>query len=104
MHFPNYAETIGYKHGEAYDVSASKSESVKALSAMAKETGTWLLGGKDVIERWERPLDVIYIQALFRRGMNPTVNCTIRPQCTILRVCFIACTPAYALKLCSKGS
>ncbi|CCO28054.1 DnaJ homolog subfamily A member 2 [Rhizoctonia solani AG-1 IB] len=45
MHFPNYAETIGYKHGEAYDVSASKSESVKALSAMAKETGTWLLGG-----------------------------------------------------------
>ncbi|KAF8758603.1 putative oxidoreductase C terminal [Rhizoctonia solani] len=45
MHFPNYAETIGYKPGEAYDVSASKSESVKALSTMAKETGIWLLGG-----------------------------------------------------------
>ncbi|CAE6460300.1 unnamed protein product [Rhizoctonia solani] len=45
VHFPNYAETIGYKPGEAYDVSASKSESVKALSAMAKETGIWLLGG-----------------------------------------------------------
>lgn len=45
MHFPNYAETIGYKPGEAYDVSASKSDSVKALSEMAKETGVWLLGG-----------------------------------------------------------
>ncbi|CAE6516675.1 unnamed protein product [Rhizoctonia solani] len=45
MHFPTYAETIGYKHGEPYDVSASKSDSVKALSEMAKETGIWLLGG-----------------------------------------------------------
>ncbi|KAG8764295.1 hypothetical protein FRC11_005099 [Ceratobasidium sp. 423] len=46
MHFPTYAETIGYKPGEAYDASASKSESVKALSEMAKETGIWLLGGE----------------------------------------------------------
>ncbi|CAE6457383.1 unnamed protein product [Rhizoctonia solani] len=45
MHFPTYAETIGYKPGEPYDVSASKSESVKVLSEMAKETGKWLLGG-----------------------------------------------------------
>ncbi|KDN51742.1 hypothetical protein RSAG8_00290, partial [Rhizoctonia solani AG-8 WAC10335] len=45
MHFPTYAETIGYNPGEAYDVSASKSESIKALSQMAKGTGIWLLGG-----------------------------------------------------------
>lgn len=45
MHFPTYAETIGYKPGEPYDVAASKSESVKTLSEMAKETGIWLLGG-----------------------------------------------------------
>ncbi|KAI0075798.1 carbon-nitrogen hydrolase [Panus rudis PR-1116 ss-1] len=45
VHFPVYAENIGYKPGQAYDVSSSPSESVKALSEVAKETGTWLLGG-----------------------------------------------------------
>jgi len=44
-YFPKYAENIGYKPGESYDISASKSTSVKMLSDMAKETGTWLLGG-----------------------------------------------------------
>lgn len=45
MHFPNYAEPIGYEPGKPYDISSSPSESVKALSAMAKDAGTWLLGG-----------------------------------------------------------
>lgn len=44
-YFPEYAETIGYQSGTAYDVEASQSESVKMLSAAAKETGTWLVGG-----------------------------------------------------------
>ncbi|TFY50322.1 hypothetical protein EVJ58_g11098 [Rhodofomes roseus] len=44
-HFPVYAETIGYKPGESYSVEASVSESVKMLSAAAKEAGVWLIGG-----------------------------------------------------------
>ena len=43
--FPKYAETIAYTPGEEYDVDASESESVKMLSAAAKEAGVWLLGG-----------------------------------------------------------
>ncbi|KAI0060828.1 carbon-nitrogen hydrolase [Artomyces pyxidatus] len=45
VHFPVYAETIGFKHGQAYDVQSSVSESVKMLSEAAKEAGVWLLGG-----------------------------------------------------------
>lgn len=45
VHFPVYAETIGYTPGQPYDVDASESESVKMLSAAAKEEGVWLLGG-----------------------------------------------------------
>lgn len=40
-----YAEEIGYKHGEEYDVENTQSESVKMLSEVAKQTGTWLIGG-----------------------------------------------------------
>ena len=45
MHFPVYAEPIEFKQGEKYNVEASKSESVKALSEAAKTEGVWLLGG-----------------------------------------------------------
>ncbi|KAH8117152.1 carbon-nitrogen hydrolase [Phellopilus nigrolimitatus] len=45
VHFPNYAETIDFVPGQAYDVSSSRSESVKMLSNVAKESGTWLIGG-----------------------------------------------------------
>ena len=45
VHFPNYAEKVGFIQGKPYDISASESESVKMLSAAAKETGTWLIGG-----------------------------------------------------------
>lgn len=44
-HFPVYAEEIGYKQGETYDVENTSSESVKMLSEVAKQTGTWLIGG-----------------------------------------------------------
>jgi omega-amidase len=44
-HFPVYAENIGFKPGEPYNVQESMSESVKILSATAKEVGTWLIGG-----------------------------------------------------------
>lgn len=44
-HFPQYAETIGYQPNQIYNVDKSESESVKVLSAAAKETGVWLLGG-----------------------------------------------------------
>ena len=39
--FPQYAETIGYRPGTAYDAENSPSESVRMLSAVAKQTGTW---------------------------------------------------------------
>ncbi|KAI0710428.1 carbon-nitrogen hydrolase [Cerioporus squamosus] len=45
VHFPVYAETIGYTPGQPYDADASESESVKMLSAAAKEEGVWLIGG-----------------------------------------------------------
>ncbi|TFK26375.1 carbon-nitrogen hydrolase [Coprinopsis marcescibilis] len=45
VHFPVYAEKIGYTPGQAYDVGTSESESVKMLSEVAKETKTWLIGG-----------------------------------------------------------
>ncbi|KAF8633715.1 hypothetical protein AX17_004373 [Amanita inopinata Kibby_2008] len=44
-HFPMYAENINYTPGEPYDVANSKSESVKLLSATAKQASTWLIGG-----------------------------------------------------------
>jgi omega-amidase len=45
VHFPVYAEAIGYTPGQQYDVAKSESESVKMLSAAAQETGAWLIGG-----------------------------------------------------------
>ncbi|KAI0317748.1 carbon-nitrogen hydrolase [Amylostereum chailletii] len=45
VHFPNYAETIGFKSGGKYDVQSTKSESVKMLSDAARDEGVWLLGG-----------------------------------------------------------
>ncbi|KIK08122.1 hypothetical protein K443DRAFT_672602 [Laccaria amethystina LaAM-08-1] len=45
VHFPVYAENIGYSPGKPYSAPESKSESVQMLSSAAKETGTWLIGG-----------------------------------------------------------
>ncbi|KIL61927.1 hypothetical protein M378DRAFT_166410 [Amanita muscaria Koide BX008] len=45
IHFPEYAETIGFSPRVPYDVSASASETVKMLSSVAIETATWLIGG-----------------------------------------------------------
>jgi omega-amidase len=45
VHFPKYAERIGYVPGQQYDITNSESESVRMLSSAAKETGTWLVGG-----------------------------------------------------------
>ncbi|KAI9510397.1 carbon-nitrogen hydrolase [Russula earlei] len=45
VHFPVYAENIGFNRGEKYDVEASESESVRMLSEAAKTEGVWLLGG-----------------------------------------------------------
>ena len=44
-HFPKYAEIIGFTPGEPYDIAKSQSESVKVLSSIAEDTGTWLIGG-----------------------------------------------------------
>jgi omega-amidase len=46
IHFPVYAEKINYNPGQPYDIDASPSETVKMLSATAKELGLWLIGGK----------------------------------------------------------
>ncbi|KAG6910877.1 hypothetical protein DXG01_006560 [Tephrocybe rancida] len=45
VHFPVYAEEIGFTPEKPYDIAKSPSTSVKMLSAAAKETGTWLIGG-----------------------------------------------------------
>ncbi|KAA1478815.1 carbon-nitrogen hydrolase [Dentipellis sp. KUC8613] len=45
VHFPLYAETVGFSPGEKYDITKSSSETVKMLSDVAKEMGVWLLGG-----------------------------------------------------------
>ncbi|KAJ7191077.1 carbon-nitrogen hydrolase, partial [Mycena pura] len=44
VHFPIYAEKIGFT-GKPYNIAQTESESVKMLSAVAKETNTWLIGG-----------------------------------------------------------
>ncbi|KAH9063694.1 carbon-nitrogen hydrolase [Lactarius deliciosus] len=46
VHFPVYAESIGFIKGKKYDIDASQSESVKMLSEAAKTEGVWLLGGQ----------------------------------------------------------
>ncbi|THV08064.1 carbon-nitrogen hydrolase [Dendrothele bispora CBS 962.96] len=56
VHFPVYAEKIGYVPGTPYDVSKSESDSVKMLSSVAKEIGTWLVGGSIP----EREADTLY--------------------------------------------
>jgi len=45
VHFPVYAENIGFTPGTPYDTAKSESESVKMLSSVAQETGIWLIGG-----------------------------------------------------------
>ena len=45
VHFPEYAEQIGFIRGQKYDVNSSQSESVRSLSEMAKSSGSWLIGG-----------------------------------------------------------
>jgi omega-amidase len=46
VYFPHYAENIGFKQGEKYNIESSESESVKMLSDAAKDEGVWLLGGQ----------------------------------------------------------
>ncbi|KAJ6455863.1 carbon-nitrogen hydrolase [Mycena sanguinolenta] len=45
VHFPVYAEKIGFTRAKSYNVAESESESVKMLSSAAKEIKTWLIGG-----------------------------------------------------------
>ncbi|RDB24030.1 Hydrolase C26A3.11 [Hypsizygus marmoreus] len=45
VHFPVYAENIGFTSGKPYDIANSASDSVKMLSSAAKEAGAWLIGG-----------------------------------------------------------
>lgn len=44
--FRQYAEKIDFTPGAAYDVATSASETIKVLSAAAKEHGVWLVGGQ----------------------------------------------------------
>jgi omega-amidase len=45
VHFPVYAETIGYTPGQEYDTTKTQSQSVRALSETASENRIWLVGG-----------------------------------------------------------
>ena len=59
QNFPVYAETIGYTPGEPYDIAASQSDSVKMLSAAAKDEGIWIIGGlSPSSRRLIRPLNM----------------------------------------------
>jgi len=44
-YFDKYAEVIDFQRGNPYAISSSKSETVRMLSEVAKETGVWLFGG-----------------------------------------------------------
>jgi len=58
VHFPVYAENIGYVSGKPYEIEKTQSESVKMLSAVAKETSTWLIGGS--IPECDSATDKVY--------------------------------------------
>jgi len=45
VHFPVYAETIGYTTEQEYDTAKTQSQSVRALSEAASENRIWLIGG-----------------------------------------------------------
>ncbi|KAF8448086.1 carbon-nitrogen hydrolase [Boletus edulis BED1] len=45
LHFPVYAEVIGYTPGQEYDTAKTQSQSVRALSEAASENRIWLIGG-----------------------------------------------------------
>ncbi|KAF9218518.1 carbon-nitrogen hydrolase [Gyrodon lividus] len=45
VHFPVYAEEIGYTLGQDYNVKKSRSQSVKMLSEAASHHRVWLIGG-----------------------------------------------------------
>jgi omega-amidase len=45
VHFPVYAESIGFTTGKPYDIENTESPSVRMLSSVAKEAGVWLIGG-----------------------------------------------------------
>ena len=47
--FRKYAERIGFTPGERYDGASSDSETIRTLSAAAKEHGIWLIGGERLL-------------------------------------------------------
>ncbi|KAF8136234.1 carbon-nitrogen hydrolase [Boletus edulis] len=49
LHFPVYAEVIGYTPGQEYDTAKTQSQSVRALSEAASENRIWLIGGVSCI-------------------------------------------------------
>jgi hypothetical protein len=92
-HFPAYAETIGHKPGEPYDPATSESYTVRMLSAVAKETGTWLVGGTSVhVSRYHRrrfPSRVqdLYPRERYLRGISTTPLPYIHPKVRVHLSC-----------------
>ena len=87
MHFPKYAEIVGYTPGQPFDVSKTQSDSVKMLSAAAKETSTWILGGMFAILLCMCEVHIAtFVKDLSLRRTVETVRCTIRPRFILLRV------------------
>jgi len=85
-HFPAYAETIGYKPGEPYDPTKSESDTVRMLSSVAKETGTWLVGGtythvsRHNCRRSESREQDLYQREGHLRAISTTLLQCIRPK------------------------
>jgi hypothetical protein len=75
-HFPQYAEKIGYTPGQPFEPESSESESVRMLSAAAKELKTWLIGGICFVAS-ELVVQSNTRQARSLRGTPRTIlNCT----------------------------
>lgn len=94
-HFPAYAETIGYKPGVPYNPAGSESDTVKMLSSVAKETGTWLVGGAYAhVSRCRCRRSEHGEQGLYPRERNPRATCTTPLPCIRRKVrvhCHTAC-------------
>ncbi|KAF8831550.1 hypothetical protein HHX47_DHR1000470 [Lentinula edodes] len=85
VHFPVYAEKIGFTPGEPYDIGKSESESVKMLSSAAKECNIWLIGGRLALSLGTG-IHYLDFQAQFLNEMPALIMCLTPARCIIHKV------------------
>ncbi|OJT14224.1 Omega-amidase NIT2-A [Trametes pubescens] len=96
LQFPATAETISYTPGQPYDVASSESQTVKMLSAAAKEEGVWLIGGEQQYRIPETWMDLTYSQGLFPSVRQILESCTTPLPYTPRKVRTLIRTLAFA--------